>query len=137
MTPVATAAYMQPMRARRPRAVLVREPSETQDMRYGFDEGCRVALSVSRLLLSPRSEISVDGAALGVSREFHVSRKGAFGGEIGKRVLVGIPIGGWWYRLGVWNATCDCAQGRLKKITSASATAHEYLIYLKRTYVTL
>ena len=73
-------------------------------MRYGFDEGCREALSVSRLLLSPRSEISVDGAALGVSREFHVSRNGAFGGEIGKKVLV-FEGGGIGWGFGMRRAT--------------------------------
>lgn len=49
VTPVATAAYMQPMRARRPRAVLVREPSETQYMRYGFDGGCLACAERERL----------------------------------------------------------------------------------------
>lgn len=49
VTPVATAAYMQPMRARRPRAVLVREPSETQYMRCGFDGGCLACAERERL----------------------------------------------------------------------------------------
>ena len=104
MTPVATAAYMQPMRARRPRAVLVREPSETQDMRYGFDEGCREALSVSRLLLSPRAQRGRRPPPPGVSREFHVSRNGAFGGEIGMKVLV-FEGGGIGWGFGMRRAT--------------------------------
>lgn len=73
MTPVATEAYMQPMRARRPRAVLVREPSETQYMRYGFDGGCLAALSESSCSMEAvekRKSESVPGSRVTREREF-------------------------------------------------------------------
>lgn len=77
MTPVATEAYMQPMRARRPRAVLVREPSETQYMRYGFDGGCLAALSESGSSMEAvekRKSESVPGSR--VTREFPIDERG-------------------------------------------------------------